>query len=119
MVSWHNLILSLLTSLGEHILCLNLIHGDQHPNNGSGDGDDDEDRNMRLEGAVRAFEDGLLAESIYRRDWRETRLDAYRDGRADQGVSSMTLTGKGGGGGGSALDVAGVLHDRPITSHRV
>lgn len=38
---------------------------------------------MRLEGDLRSFEDGLSAESVYRRDWRETRLEAYRDGEPD------------------------------------
>ena len=43
--------------------------------------DSDHERDdMRLEGDLRSFEDGLSAESIYRRDWHETRLEAYRDG---------------------------------------
>lgn len=63
--------------------------------------DDREANNMRLDGDVRSFEDGLSAESIYRRDWRETRLETYRDGQVDGGAS---LTGKGEG-----LDEVGLL----------
>ena len=63
--------------------------------------DDHEKNNMRLEGDVRSFEDGLSAESIYRRDWRETRLEAYRDGQVEGGASS---TGKVDG-----LDEVGLL----------
>ncbi|KAG8221691.1 hypothetical protein J3R82DRAFT_1977 [Butyriboletus roseoflavus] len=75
---------------GEHIPRTNPLRDDDH-----------EDNYMRLEGDVRSFEGGLSAESIYRRDWRETRLEAYRDGQADGGVS---LTGKGDG-----LDEVGLL----------
>lgn len=60
-----------------------------------------EKKNLRLEGDVRSFEDGLSAESIYRRDWRETRLEVYRDGQVEGGASS---TGKADG-----LDEVGLL----------
>ncbi|KAG6334052.1 hypothetical protein ID866_5040 [Astraeus odoratus] len=39
-------------------------------------------RNMRLEGDLRSFEDGLTSETIYRRDWREARLEIHRDAHA-------------------------------------
>lgn len=67
---------------GEHIPRPNLIHDTptQH---------DDDESKLRLEGDVRSFEDGLSAESIYRRDWRETRLEAYRNGQVDCARSSM------------------------------
>lgn len=41
--------------------------------------DNSDQTNMRLEGDLRSFEDGITAESIYKRDWRETRLEAHRD----------------------------------------
>lgn len=44
--------------------------------------------NMRLEGDMRSFEDGLSAESVYTRDWRETRLEAHRDIHA--GIAEST-----------------------------
>lgn len=72
--------------------------------------DNREDNYMRLEGDVRSFEDGLSTESIYRRDWRETRLEAYRDGQGDGGPSS---TGKG----DSGLDEVGLLPVFPAQNH--
>ena len=62
--------------------------------------EDQENNNMRLEGDVRSFEDGLSAESVYRRDWRETRLEACQDGQVDGALS----TGKAEG-----LDEVGLL----------
>lgn len=62
---------------------------------------DNQGANMRLEGDVRSFEDGLSAESIYRRDWREARLDAYRDGQVEGGASSTSKA--------EALDEVGLL----------
>ncbi|KAN0078431.1 hypothetical protein V8E55_010488 [Tylopilus felleus] len=45
---------------------------------------------MHLGGDVRLFEDRLSAGSVYRRDWREARLEAYQDGQ----VHGASLTGK-------------------------
>ena len=41
--------------------------------------DNSDSINMRLEGDLRSFEDGITAESVYKRDWREARLEAHRD----------------------------------------
>lgn len=79
---------------GEHIPRPNLLRDTAQQDNR-------EDNYMRLEGDVRSFEDGLSTESIYRRDWRETRLEAYRDGQVDGGASSM--------GKGDGLDEVGLL----------
>ncbi|KAI6121312.1 hypothetical protein F5141DRAFT_1186585 [Pisolithus sp. B1] len=65
--------------------------------------------NMRLEGDLRAFEDGLSAESVYTRDWRETRLEAHRDIHA--GVTENT--------GGDGNDDLGVLAIPPAQIHSV
>ncbi|KAI6169577.1 hypothetical protein EDD17DRAFT_1784529, partial [Pisolithus thermaeus] len=65
--------------------------------------------NMRLEGDLRAFEDGLSAESVYARDWRETRLEAHRDIHA--GVTENT--------GGDGNDDLGVLAIPPAQIHSV
>ena len=72
--------------------------------------DDHESNDVRFEGDIRSFEDGLSAESIYRRDWRETRLEAYRDEQVDGGASSSM-------GKGDGLDEVGPL---PVftTQHR-
>ncbi|KAI6044642.1 hypothetical protein EDC04DRAFT_2641397 [Pisolithus marmoratus] len=55
---------------GDHILQMSALDTDE---------DVADQENMRLEGDLRSFEDGLSAESIYARDWRETRLEAHRD----------------------------------------
>ncbi|KAG6370976.1 hypothetical protein JVT61DRAFT_10690 [Boletus reticuloceps] len=78
---------------GEHIPRPNLIHDSTKH--------DDHVNNMRLEGDIRSFEDGLSAESIYRRDWRETRLEGYRDGQVDGSASSSSKA--------EALDEVGLL----------
>ncbi|KIJ67463.1 hypothetical protein HYDPIDRAFT_108239 [Hydnomerulius pinastri MD-312] len=59
-----------------------------------------EDANMRLEGDIRSFEDGLSAETVYRRDWRETRLEAHHDVNAGGGAR---------GGKGEGTDEVGAL----------
>lgn len=71
--------------------------------------DDNEGNDMRLEGDMRSFEDGLSAESIYRRDWRETRLEAYREGHMGGGALSA--------GKGDGLDGVNSLSVFP-TQHR-
>ncbi|KAG9310592.1 hypothetical protein JVU11DRAFT_9154 [Chiua virens] len=75
---------------GEHIPHPNLIHDITKPN-------DHETNTIRLEGDVRSFEDGLSSESIYRWDWRETRLEVYGDQ-----VDGSSSTGRG-----EALDEVG------------
>ena len=64
---------------------------------------------MRLKGNVQSFEDGLSAESIYRRDWREMRLEAYREGHMGGGALSA--------GKGDGLDGVNLLSVFP-TQHR-
>ncbi|KAL4074347.1 hypothetical protein J3A83DRAFT_4509821 [Scleroderma citrinum] len=54
---------------GDHILSTSLSpNKDSHAHT-----------NKRLEGDMRSFEDGMTAESIYKRDWRDARLEAHRD----------------------------------------
>lgn len=55
---------------GDHILRSTVLS----PNK-----DNSDYTNMRLEGDLRSFEDGITAESAYKRDWREARLEAHRD----------------------------------------
>ena len=64
---------------------------------------------MRLKGNVRLFEDGLSAESIYRRGWREMRLEVYREGHMGGGALSA--------GKGDGLDGVNLLSVFP-TQHR-
>ncbi|KAH7888428.1 hypothetical protein F5I97DRAFT_1803562 [Phlebopus sp. FC_14] len=70
-----------------------IIHGPLSPNS---------EDNPRLEGDMRLFEDGLSAETVYRRDWRETRLEVHRDVHAD-------ATSGGGTEKGSGADELGAL----------
>jgi mediator of RNA polymerase II transcription subunit 12 len=42
----------------------------------------------RIEGNVRTFEDGLNAEGVFKRDWRETRLETEVDARSASGSGS-------------------------------
>lgn len=65
--------------------------------------------NMRLEGDLRTFEDGLSAETVYTRDWRETRLEAHRDIHA--GVTENTS--------GDGSDDLGALAIPPAQIHSV
>ncbi|KIK91304.1 hypothetical protein PAXRUDRAFT_830959 [Paxillus rubicundulus Ve08.2h10] len=70
---------------------------------------DNDNANMRLEGDMRSFEDGLSAENVYRRDWRETRLEAHHDVQAG---------GSDGEGKDEGADEVGILpvflgHNRP------
>ncbi|KAF8549014.1 hypothetical protein OG21DRAFT_648480 [Imleria badia] len=71
---------------GEHIPRPNLIRDTTTKH-------DDDESNMRLEGDVRSFEDGLSAQCVYRRVWRETKLEAYRDGQVDGGGLSRIEVG--------------------------
>ncbi|KAH7922771.1 hypothetical protein BV22DRAFT_1094076 [Leucogyrophana mollusca] len=60
----------------------------------------DTPHDTRREGDIRTFEDSLFAESVYRRDWRETRL---RD------ESNSATSSRGGGMKGEEGDEVGML----------
>ncbi|KAF9219563.1 hypothetical protein BS17DRAFT_760662 [Gyrodon lividus] len=70
---------------GDHILLPIPTPPSSSVSSDDNDHDDMGNRDMRREGDMRSFEDGLSAENMYRRDWRETRLEVHRDVQAGGG----------------------------------
>ncbi|KAF9231909.1 hypothetical protein BU15DRAFT_55624 [Melanogaster broomeanus] len=89
---------------GDHILC-SMPSSSSSNNNNNQTADVP---NKCLEGVLRSFEDGLSVENIYRRDWRETRLEAQSD---------VHTSGGEGPGQGEGVDEVGALPALPGQNH--